>query len=219
MRTMHAHLTGAASNVSAAALRVRPRTKCTTDIAAAIARSRRSRSGNFTAPSLLSCYGSGLRIAILGHAGGADKLINHLSCAGTRDPAQKAIKIDLRLLRLLIDDEQRGADLGVRAMWLRVVGYLIAHPRAQRKDAAVSQLGVELALRAKKDVTLDAPVISEIARRVLHHAYADPAEDSGAPKRHAALASMLRALDLRPVGCAKRYGGHVHEAAYRSRSA
>src|SRR5678815_2024849 len=104
-------------------------------------------------------------------------------------------------------------------MRLGVVGYLIAHPRAQREDPAVSQLGVELALGAKKDVTLDAPVIGEIARRVLHHAYADSPEDPGPPERHAALTSMLRALDLRPVGRAKRYGGHVHETTYPSRPA
>src|SRR5580765_6138462 len=92
-----------------------------------------------------------------------------------------------------------------------VVGYLIAHPRTQREDPAVSQLGVELALGTKQDVPLDAPMIGEIARRVLHHAHADSPEDPGPPERHAALASMLRALDLRPVGRTKRYGGHVHE--------
>src|SRR6476660_5428394 len=121
--------------------------------------------------------------------------------------------------RFLVHDEQRGADIRVRAMWLGVVGYLIAHPRAQRKDPAVPQLGVELALGAKQDVPLDAPVIREIARRVLHHAHANSPEDPGAPERHAALASMLRALDLRPIGRTKRYGGHVHEITYRSRPA
>src|SRR4026208_191529 len=104
-------------------------------------------------------------------------------------------------------------------MWLGVVGYLIAHPRPQREDPAVSKFGVELALGAKQDVPLDAPVIRAIARRVLHQAHADLPDDSRAPECHAALASMLRALDLRPVGRAKRNGGHVHETTYRSRLA
>src|SRR5678815_5013787 len=100
-----------------------------------------------------------------------------------------------------------------------VVGYLIAHPRAQRKHPAVLQLGMQLALCTKQDVPLDAPMIREITRRVLHHAYANSPEHPGPPERHAALTSMLRALDLRPVGRAKRYRGHVHEATYPSRPA
>src|SRR3954471_3209132 len=62
----------------------------------------------------------------------------------------------------LVDDKQLGADIRVRAMRLGVVGHLIAHPRAQRKDATVFQLGAELALGAKQDVPLDAPMIREI---------------------------------------------------------
>src|SRR3954470_21826305 len=54
-------------------------------------------------------------------------------------------------------------------------------------------------------------MIREITGRVLHHAHANSPEDFGAPERQSALASMLRALDLRPVGRAKRDGGHVHE--------
>src|SRR3954463_2218858 len=54
-------------------------------------------------------------------------------------------------------------------------------------------------------------MIREITRRVLHHAHANCPEDFRAPERQAALASTLRALDLRPVGRAKRYGQHIHE--------
>src|SRR5262249_53608099 len=109
-----------------------------------------------------------------------------------------------------VDDEELRADIRVRAMGFGVVGDLVAHARAQDEGAAVAQLRVQLAFDAQQDVALHAPVIREIARRVLHHAHADPAEVPGAPVRRAALAAVLRGLDLRPVRRAEWDGGHVH---------
>src|SRR3546814_1676028 len=54
-------------------------------------------------------------------------------------------------------------------------------PGLQRKHAAVFQLGDQFALQHKKNMPLHAPVVSQIAGRVVHPAHADAAESLGAP--------------------------------------
>src|SRR6185436_16109240 len=64
-----------------------------------------------------------------------------------------------------VDDEKLCAALGLRAMAQRVVGDLVALARLQHHVAAISQLGVQLALEHQQDMALLAPVVGQVARR------------------------------------------------------
>jgi len=59
-------------------------------------------------------------------------------------------------------------------------------------------------------VAFDAPVVGQVARCVLNHTDANGSKLPSAPVGEAALAFMLSARDLRPVGGAERDSGHVH---------
>src|SRR4051812_7951171 len=110
----------------------------------------------------------------------------------------------------LVDDEELRAGARRGAMRLGAVGDLVAHAGAQRERAAVGELGVQLALEAKEDVPLLAPVVGGVARRVLHHAHAQRTELAGAPQRDAGFAGMLGRLDMGPIGGPERNSGHQH---------
>src|SRR5690349_19943030 len=87
-----------------------------------------------------------------------------------------------------IHDEQPGACLRARAMRLGVVRDLVAHAGLERERAPIFQLGMQLAFGAQQVMTLLAPVIGEVAGRVLDHAHTDVAELPRAPVSGAALA-------------------------------
>src|SRR3954469_5582839 len=61
--------------------------------------------------------------------------------------------------------------LGVRAVPAVFVGHLIAHAGLERERATVIEVGDQLAIDAEDDVTLAAPVIGHIARRIVHEAH------------------------------------------------
>jgi hypothetical protein len=54
-------------------------------------------------------------------------------------------------------------------MGLRVIGDLVTDPGRKDECAAVSELRLKLATEAQQDVSLLAPVISDVARRVFNH--------------------------------------------------
>ena len=54
-----------------------------------------------------------------------------------------------------------------------IVRDLIAHARHQYERSAIFELCMQLPFETQKDVALRAPVIRDIARRVLHHADAN----------------------------------------------
>src|SRR5687768_13731619 len=99
----------------------------------------------------------------------------------------------------------------MRAMGLGIVRDLVAHAGPQRERAPILELRAQLALDAQEDVPLHAPMVREIARRVLHHAHTDPAELPRAPVGDPMLALVLGPLDLRPVGGAERDGRYFHQ--------
>src|SRR4051812_24811678 len=103
----------------------------------------------------------------------------------------------------LVDDEQSRAELCRRAMRLGIVCHLVTHAWPQHELAAVLELGVQLAFDAKQDVALTAPMIRQVARRVLDHSHPNAAELPRAPVRHASVAGVLGRLDRRPVCRAK----------------
>lgn len=96
-------------------------------------------------------------------------------------------------------------------MSFRIVCYLVARAGLECELPAVSKLSLELSFDAQKDVTLDAPMVGTITRRVLHHPHAKTAEVLSSPVGHATLAFVLGALDLRPVGSPEWDSGDLHD--------
>ena len=80
---------------------------------------------------------------------------------------------------------------------------LVARTRHEPKRAAVAQLRLELAAKAEKDVSLLAPVIRAISRRVFDHAHAHGPELARARARDACFSAMFGNLDGVPVGGAE----------------
>ena len=95
-------------------------------------------------------------------------------------------------------------------MRLGIIGNLVAHSRPQYKRAAILQLGDQLAFGAQQDVTLQAPVIGQVTRRVFDAADPDVAELLSSPEGGAALTLVLGGLNVRPVGDTKGNIGHLH---------
>ena len=77
------------------------------------------------------------------------------------------------------------APFAVRAVRLFAVGDLVAHAGLEHDDTAVLELGTDLALEAQHDVPLLAPVIGDVAGRVVDHADAYLAELTRAPQGEA----------------------------------
>src|SRR5882757_7770474 len=82
-----------------------------------------------------------------------------------------------------VHNEQPRALVGVRAMLAVVVSNLIAHARRKLERAPVLQIRHQFAVDAEDDVPLGAPVVGDVARRIVHQPYADVAELLRAPGR------------------------------------
>src|SRR5262249_16922875 len=95
-------------------------------------------------------------------------------------------------------------------MRFNVVRNLVTHAWPEGHNAAILQLGFQLALNAQEDVALFTPVVGQITGTVLDHPDAYGAELPRAPVSHSALTFVLAALDLRPVCSTERDSGHVH---------
>src|SRR5882757_2217055 len=113
-----------------------------------------------------------------------------------------------------VHDEEFGAHGRLGAMGEVAVGHLVALAGLQHHRAPVGQLGVQLAFQHQQDMALLAPMVGEVARRVLDDAHADIVEILGAPERLAGLAGMFRALHTVPVGRAEGYVEHQHAGAF-----
>ena len=108
--------------------------------------------------------------------------------------------------RRSIDDEKLRPKLRVGAVRFCVVCDLVAHARLERELAPIFKLGVKFTFGAQKYVTLDTPVICEVAGRVLDHADTDVSKLPGAPVSDTTFAFVFASLDLRPVSRAERNG-------------
>src|SRR5437868_12833319 len=89
-----------------------------------------------------------------------------------------------------VHNEQPRTLVGVRAMLAVVVGHLIAHAGRKLERAPVLQVGDEFAIDAEDDVALGAPVIGDVARRIIDEPDADLAELPGTPGGDAGVALM-----------------------------
>jgi hypothetical protein len=83
------------------------------------------------------------------------------------------------------------------------VRHLIAHAGQQLEAAAVAQFGVEFAFQHVEHVAAVAPVIGEIAGRVLDHPDAQIANIQGAPERLTCFARVGGGGNPAPVGDGK----------------
>ncbi len=81
-----------------------------------------------------------------------------------------------------------------------IIGNLVTDARRQDKLAAISKLRLQFTLQTKQDVTLLAPVIGNIVRRILNHPDSDRAKLPCPPDGGPGLAVMSSWLDLRPIG-------------------
>lgn len=102
-----------------------------------------------------------------------------------------------------VDDEQLRTDGRRGAVRFGIIGDLVTHPRRQREDAAIREFGAQLAFETQQDMPFAAPVICEIASRILDHAHADIAELSRTPARETLFTAVFRLVNLRPVGRAE----------------
>src|SRR3546814_18093821 len=62
----------------------------------------------------------------------------------------------------LVDNEEPGSGGGARAMRFGIVGHLVGLAGFQCEDAAIFQLGDQLAVEHQKDMALHAPVVGQI---------------------------------------------------------
>lgn len=76
-------------------------------------------------------------------------------------------------------------------MWRIAIADVIALSGLKGELFAISQLDINLAAKTKNHVILRAPVIGNVAGRVLNHAHADVAKAPGLPKSKSGLAGML----------------------------
>src|SRR5882724_9599172 len=101
-------------------------------------------------------------------------------------------------------------------MGLGVVADLVAHAGREDEFAAVFEGRFQLALHAEKNMSFLAPMVGEIAGRIVDHADPDwvllVAEKPCAPIGHAGFSLVLGLFDIRPVGRAERKGIHLHMA-------
>ena len=90
------------------------------------------------------------------------------------------------------------------------IRHLIAHARLQREPAPIAQFSLEFAFEHIEHVTSVAPVIGEVARRILDHADTKVADVERAPQRFAGNAGMRGRGHPAPVGDGEGQGGDFH---------
>src|SRR5690242_14636518 len=112
-----------------------------------------------------------------------------------------------------IHDEEPSPRRRRRAVRRRPVRHLVAHPGGEREAPPIGELGAELALETEDDMALLAPMIRDVARRVLHHAHPHVAQLPRAPARDAGGARMLGDRHRAPVGRLERDVAYLHRAS------
>jgi hypothetical protein len=77
---------------------------------------------------------------------------------------------------ILVHDKKLGTSTTNTPMRWLAIPNVIAHPRLKRKTSAVSQARFQFAFKAQKHMSLGAPVIRLVTRRVLDQAHANLAK-------------------------------------------
>src|SRR6185312_9578426 len=78
------------------------------------------------------------------------------------------------------------------------------------ESATISEVSVQLAVNAEKDVPLLAPVICKIPGRIVNKAHPDIAKLARSPSGDTALTFVGRGLNVLPIRGAERYTLHAH---------
>jgi len=95
-------------------------------------------------------------------------------------------------------------------MRLGAISHLVAGSGLQHELSAIGEFGVKLAFQAEQDVALRAPVVGQIARRVIDHPNPDGSELTGSPGGDAPFPGMLNRLDGRPFSGAEGNVVNLH---------
>src|SRR5512145_404117 len=95
-------------------------------------------------------------------------------------------------------------------MGLRLIRNLVTDARCEDEFTTVRKLRLQLAVQAQEYVTLFAPVIGSIVRRILNHPDTNLAKLLRPPKGYPRLAAVSRGLDFRPIGDAKGNVRNTH---------
>ena len=85
-------------------------------------------------------------------------------------------------------------------MRLGMIGNLITHARREYKLSAIGKFGMQLAFKAKQNMSFATPVIRDITGTVLNHAHTNMSEVAGAPNGHANITLVFAALNVCPIG-------------------
>src|SRR3982751_979250 len=92
------------------------------------------------------------------------------------------------------------------------IRHVVAHARTESETASVGELCFEFALEAQQEVSLRAPVIRDVTRRVFQHAHAHLAELARAPARLTPRTGVRADVDLAPVDRAEGQMVYHHGA-------
>ena len=101
-------------------------------------------------------------------------------------------------------------------MRLGAIGDLIAHAGAELKATAIAELRLEAPCDAEENVSLLAPVVGAVPRRVLNHTDTNRAEVAGTRAGDAGFAMMFGRSDRGPIGGAKREVSNLHGPSHSS---
>ena len=107
-----------------------------------------------------------------------------------------------------VDDEQFRSDTCRGPMWLAVVRDLVAHARRQHECPAIFELGVQLSLETQKDMSLRAPMVRNVARRVL--------EPCARECRRTVRCASRRGPKCLPIGRRARMTNRSYRTEYQS---
>ena len=94
------------------------------------------------------------------------------------------------VLASLIHNKQLCPGRRGRAVRFGLVGHLVADPRREDKLAAIGQLGVQFTFQAEQDVAFCAPMVSQVAGTIFHHAHPNIFELLRATGSHACFPGM-----------------------------
>ena len=99
-------------------------------------------------------------------------------------------------------------------MGLSIIGNLVAHARPQDERTAVAKLSTQFAFETEQNVALGAPVICDVASRILDHPDPDLAKLARSPMRDTTFSFMLGHCNLRPISCAERQFIDFHDCGF-----
>src|ERR1700675_3687862 len=103
-------------------------------------------------------------------------------------------------------------------MWRVAIPDGIAHPRLECKSPPISQARFQFPFKAQEHMSLGAPMIRLVPRRILDHADPNLAKILRPPQSLPGITSMFGYRNFTPGGSRESRGGHFHGAEYNFKS-